>query len=253
MNLPINLFEYEQLAKVHLSQIAYDYYSSGAGDEITLQDNLAAFTRIKLRPKMLVDVSEIKLNTQVLGESLQLPLLIAPMAFQCLADPGGEIATAIAAASAGVGMVLSTLATKSLEEVATVANEWRWFQLYIHKDKGLTRALVERAYQSGYKALCLTVDAPVLGKRERDQHNQFRLPPGLQPANLSQIPGLDIPHTEGESGLLTYFAHQINPALTWQDLDWLQSLSPLPLVLKGILRSDDAMRAVESGVKGTTK
>ena len=245
----INLFGYEQLAKEHLSQIAFDYYSSGAWDEVTLRDNLAAFTRVKLRPKMLVDVSKINLTTQVLGESLQLPLLIAPMAFQCLADPEGEIATALAAEIAGVGMVLSTLATKSLEEVATVANGLQWFQLYIHKDQGLTQALVQRAYTAGYKAICLTVDAPMLGKRERDQRNEFTLPPGLHPANLTNISGLDIPQAPGESGLLTYFAQQINPAVTWKDLEWLQSLSPLPLVVKGILRADDAVRAVEYGAQ----
>ncbi|MBS9388486.1 MAG: alpha-hydroxy-acid oxidizing protein [Dolichospermum sp. UKL201] len=245
----INLFGYEQLAKEHLSQMAFDYYSSGAWDEVTLRDNLAAFTRVKLRPKMLVDVSKINLTTQVLGESLQLPLLIAPMAFQCLADPEGEIATALAAADAGVGMVLSTLATKSLEEVATVANGLQWFQLYIHKDQGLTQALVQRAYTAGYKAICLTVDAPMLGKRERDQRNEFTLPPGLHPANLTNISGLDIPQAPGESGLLTYFAQQINPAVTWKDLEWLQSLSPLPLVVKGILRADDAVRAVEYGAQ----
>ncbi|MBS3029910.1 MAG: alpha-hydroxy-acid oxidizing protein [Dolichospermum sp. DET50] len=246
---PINLFGYEQLAKEHLSQMAFDYYSSGAWDEVTLRDNLAAFTRVKLRPKMLVDVSKINLTTQVLGESLQLPLLIAPMAFQCLADPEGEIATALAAEIAGVGMVLSTLATKSLEEVATVANGLQWFQLYIHKDQGLTQALVQRAYTAGYKAICLTVDAPMLGKRERDQRNEFTLPPGLHPANLTNISGLDIPQATGESGLLTYFAQQINPAVTWKDLEWLQSLSPLPLVVKGILRADDAVRAVEYGAQ----
>ncbi len=246
---PINLFGYEQLAKEHLSQMAFDYYSSGAWDEVTLRDNLAAFTRVKLRPKMLVDVSEINLTTQVLGESLQLPLLIAPMAFQCLAHPEGEIATALAAETAGAGMVLSTLATKSLEEVAKVANALQWFQLYIHKDQGLTQALVERAYKAGYKAICLTVDAPMLGKRERDQRNEFTLPPGLHPANLTNISGLDIPQVQGESGLLTYFAQQINPAVTWKDLQWLQSLSPLPLVVKGILRADDAIRAVECGAQ----
>jgi 4-hydroxymandelate oxidase len=245
----INLFGYEQLAKEHLSQMAFDYYSSGAWDEVTLRDNLAAFTRVKLRPKMLVDVSKINLTTQVLGESLQLPLLIAPMAFQCLADPEGEIATALAAEIAGVGMVLSTLATKSLEEVATVAKGLQWFQLYIHKDQGLTQALVQRAYTAGYKAICLTVDAPMLGKRERDQRNEFTLPPGLHPANLTNISGLDIPQASGESGLLTYFAQQINPAVTWKDLEWLQSLSPLPLVVKGILRADDAVRAVEYGAQ----
>jgi 4-hydroxymandelate oxidase len=250
---PINLIEYEQLAKDHLSQMAFDYYSSGAGDELTLQDNRAAFARVKLLPRMLVDVSQINLSTKVLGQSLQLPLLIAPMAFQCLAHPDGEIATAQAAAKAGVGMVLSTLATKSIEEVATVTDNiphaLQWFQLYIHKDRGLTRVLVERAAATGYKALCLTVDAPVLGQRERDQRNEFTLPPGLHLANLQNISGLNIPYEQGESGLFTYVAQQLNSAVTWEELAWLQSISSLPLVLKGILRADDAVRAVEYGAK----
>ena len=257
---PINLFEYEKLAKDHLSQMTLDYYSSGAWDEITLQDNRAAFERVKLRPRILVDVSDVydglrlrNLTTSILGQPLQLPLLIAPMAFQCLAHPDGEVATALAAASAGVGMVLSTMATKSIEEVATACDKFpdslRWFQLYIHKDRGLTRALVEKAYKAGYKALCLTVDAPVLGQRERDRRNEFTLPPDLHLANLATISGLDIPHEKGKSGLFTYFAQQLNPAVTWHDLEWLQSLSPLPLVIKGILRGDDAVRAVEYGAK----
>lgn len=233
--------------------MALDYYSSGAWDEITLRDNRSAFERLKIRPRMLVDVSDRNLTTSILGQPLELPLLIAPMAFQCLAHPDGEIATATAAASAGVGMILSTLANKTIEEVAAVQqnfpNALQWFQLYIHKDRGLTRALVERAYKAGYKAICLTVDAPVLGQRERDKRNEFSLPPGLHAANLAIISGLDIPHAQGESGLFTYFAQQLNPALTWKDLEWLQSICPLPLVIKGILRGDDAVRAVECGVK----
>ncbi len=250
---PINLFEYEKLAPEYLSQMAHDYYSSGAGDEVTLRENRAAFEQIKLRPRMLIDVSDRHLNTSILGQPLQLPLLIAPMAFQCLAHREGEIATAEAAASAGVGMVLSTLATKTIEEVATTShnfpNALQWFQLYIHKDRGLTRALVERAEAAGYKALCLTVDAPVLGRRERDQRNEFALPPGLHAANLTNISQLDIPHQQGESGLFTYFAQQLNPAITWRDLEWIQSISGLPLILKGILRGDDAVRAIEYGAK----
>ncbi|GBE92660.1 alpha-hydroxy acid oxidase [Nostoc cycadae] len=249
---PINLWEYEQLAKQHLSQMAFDYYSSGAWDEITLRENRTAFEQVKLRPRMLVDVSDRNLTSSILGQPVQLPLLIAPMAFQCLAHPQGELATSLAAATAGVGMVLSTMATKSLEEVAAVGykhNALQWFQLYIHKDRGLTRNLVERAYAAGYQALCLTVDAPILGRRERDLRNEFTLPSGLHLANIVNISGLNIPQESGESGLFTYFAQQLNPAVTWRDLEWLQSLSPLPLVLKGILRGDDAVRAVEYGAK----
>ncbi|GET38578.1 alpha-hydroxy acid oxidase [Microseira wollei] len=260
---PINLFEYETRAKEHLSQMALDYYASGAGDEITLRDNRAAFERYKLRPRMLVDVSQRDLSTKILGQTLPLPILIAPMAFQCLAHPEGEIATAKAAAKLGSTMVLSTLATKSIEEVANASqnripsfpcsarerNSRLWFQLYVHRDRGLTKALVERAYKAGYQALCLTVDAPVLGKRERDMRNQFALPPGMELANLAALSDLEIAYKPGESGLFAYFLEQLNPALTWKDLEWLQSLSPLPLVVKGILRGDDAIRAVECGAK----
>lgn len=251
---PLSVSEYESLAFNHLSQMALDYYNSGAWDEVTLRDNRAAFERFKIRPRMLVDVSKRNLTTEVLGQSLQMPLLIAPMAFQCLAHPDGEVATANAAASAGVGMVLSTLATKSIEDVALAFDHHlyaapQWFQLYVHRDRGLTRALVERAYAAGYKALCLTVDAPLLGRRERDKRNQFALPPSLHLANLATLSGLDIPHQEGESGLFTYFAQQLDPAVTWRDLEWLQSLCPLPLAIKGILRGDDAVHAVEYGAK----
>ncbi|MCL1463785.1 alpha-hydroxy acid oxidase [Argonema galeatum] len=256
---PINLFEYETLAAKHLSQMALDYYASGAWDEITLRDNRAAFERYKLCPRMLVDVSRRDLSTTILGQSLQMPILIAPMAFQCLAHPEGEIATAKAAAKLGTVMVLSTLATKSLEEVALASKQTEqeassienrfWFQLYVHRDRGLTKALVERADEAGYRALCLTVDAPVLGRRERDRRNQFALPAGMELANLVTLTDLEIPYNPGESGLFTYFLEQLNPALTWKDLDWLQSISHLPLVVKGILRGDDAVRAVEHGAR----
>jgi 4-hydroxymandelate oxidase len=247
---PINLFEYQTLAKQQLSQMVWDYYASGAWDEITLRDNRAAFERYKLYPRMLVDVSQRDLSTTLLGQSLPLPILIAPMAFQCLAHPEGEIATAKAAAELGSVMVLSTLATTSMEEVARVRNQTpQWFQLYVHRDRGLTRALVERAYAAGFQALCLTVDAPMLGKRERDTRNQFVLPSGMELANFSSLTDLEIPFKPGESGLFAYVLEQFNPALTWTDLEWLQSLSPLPLVVKGILRGDDALRAVEHGAK----
>lgn len=247
---PINLFEYQTLASQQLPPMARDYYASGSWDEITLRDNRAAFERYKLRPRMLVDVSQRNLSTQILGQSLPLPILIAPMAFQCLAHPEGEIATAKAAASVGSLMVLSTLATKGMDEVSSVKKQApQWFQLYVHRDRALTRALVESAHAAGFQALCLTVDAPVLGKREKDMHNQFVLPPDMELANLSALTDLEISYNPGESGLFTYFLEQINPALTWADVEWLQSLSPLPVVVKGILRPDDAIRAVEHGAK----
>lgn len=251
---PLNLFEYESLAAEYLSEMAFDYYRSGAWDEVTLQDNRAAFDQYRIRPRMLVDVSKRDLSTKVLGQSMQLPFLIAPMAFQCLANPDGEVATARAASKAGVGMILSTMATKSIEEVAIALqpsslNLPPWFQLYVHRDRGLTQALVERAFAAGYQALCLTVDAPLLGRREQDKRNQFALPSGMRLANLATLSGLGIPEEAGESGLFSYFAQQLNPALTWHDLEWVKSLSPLPLVVKGILRGDDAVRALDYGVQ----
>ena len=252
MNKPINIFEYESLAPKYLSQMALDYYASGAWDEVTLRDNRTAYEKYKLRPRMLVDVSQRNLSTKILGQLMKMPILIAPMAFQCLAHPEGELATARVAADHGITMVLSTMSTKSLEDVALATNvpQSLWFQLYVHRDRFLTRTLVERAEAAGYQALCLTVDAPVLGVRERDRRNQFTLPSGLELANLTSMANLEIPETEEESGLFAYVANQFDPALTWQDLEWLQSLTSLPVIVKGILRGDDAVRAVEHGAKG---
>jgi 4-hydroxymandelate oxidase len=257
MTQPINLFEYESLAHQQLSRMALDYYASGAWDEVTLRDNRTAFEKFKLRPRMLVDVSQRDLSTTVLGQSLSLPILIAPTAFQCLAHPEGEVATAKVAANVGSAMVLSTMSTQPLEEVALTSKQVQsdsqtdshsplWFQLYVHRDRALTQNLVERAEAAGYSALCLTVDAPVLGCREKDKRNQFTLPLGMQLANLTHR---DIPEIVGESGLFAYFVQQLDPGLTWQDLEWLQSLTKLPIIVKGVLRGDDALRAVEHGAK----
>ncbi|MGK7937687.1 MAG: alpha-hydroxy acid oxidase [Xenococcaceae cyanobacterium] len=251
MSRPINLFEYETLAKQHLESMALDYYRSGALDEITLKENRLAINRYQLRPRMLVDVSQRDLSTTIAGQSLAIPILIAPMAFQCLAHPEGEIATAQAAASSGVGMVLSTMSTKSLETVAAQRqNTPQWFQLYIHRDRSLTQALVQRAEAAGYSALCLTVDAPMLGIRESDRRNQFTLPKTMELANLVSMVDVAIPQTTEESGLFAYFARQIDPSVTWKDIEWLQSTTSLPVLLKGILRGDDALKAYESGAKG---
>ncbi len=251
MSEPINLFDYEILAKQNLEPMVLDYYQSGALDEITLQENRLAINRYQLRPRMLVDVSKRDLTTTVVGQSLAMPVLIAPMAFQCLAHPEGEIATAKAAANKGVVMVLSTMSTKSLEAVAEQKNNTaQWFQLYIHRDRALTQALVQRAENAGYNALCLTVDAPMLGKRESDRRNQFTLPNTMELANLVSMADLAIPQTTEESGLFTYFAEQIDPSVTWKDVEWLQSITTLPVILKGILRGDDALKAYEFGAKG---
>ena len=251
----LNIFEYENNAKEVLSQKTWDYYSSGAWSELTLKDNIAAYERLKLRPRVLVDVSHRNLQSSILGRSIESPILIAPSAFHCLAHPDGELATAKAANQAGTIMILSTLSTKSIEEVSQVRtalnpNVGQIFQLYVHRDRELTRSLVERAYAAGFCAICLTVDTPMLGKRERDSRNQFTLPPELELANFRGTElALDSETQQAESGLFAYFQNQVSPGVTWNDLDWLASLSPLPIMVKGILRSDDAVRAIEHGAK----
>jgi len=240
---PINLFEYETLASQSLSPMARDYYASGAWDETTLRDNRAAYERYKLRPRVLVDVSQRDLSAEVMGQQLSLPILVAPMAFQCFATPEGEVATAKAVAALGTAMVLSTMSTQSLETVAQTPCK-RWFQLYVHRDRALTKDLVQRAESAGYSALCVTVDSPVLGCRERDERNEFILPPGLSLANLTTM---ELPAVAQQSGLLAYFIQEIDPSLTWKDLEWLQSITHLPIAVKGILRGDDALRAAEFG------
>ena len=182
-----------------------------------------------------------------------MPVLVAPTAFHRLADPEGEVATARAAAAAGTVMVLSTLSNSPVEEVVPAAGGALWFQLYVYQDRGATRALVQRVEAAGCRALVLTVDAPYLGRRERDVRNRFHLPPGLAVANLladgyGEVPAPSGP--VGDSGLAAYVSSLLDPALTWDDLDWLGSITRLPILVKGIVRADDALRAADRGAAG---
>ena len=179
--------------------MAYDYYASGAHDELTLRDNRAAFDRLRLAYRVLVDVAERELATTVLGQPVTMPVLVAPTAFHRLADPEGEVATARAAAAAGTVMVLSTLSNSPVEEVVPAAGGALWFQLYVYQDRGATRALVQRVEAAGCRALVLTVDAPYLGRRERDVRNRFHLPPGLAVANLLADGYGEVPAPLGQS------------------------------------------------------
>jgi 4-hydroxymandelate oxidase len=231
--------------------MAYDYYASGAEDERTLADNVAAWQRLRLRPRCLVDVSTRDLSTTVLGRPVSMPVLIAPTAFQRLAHPDGELATARAAAAEGTVMGLSTLSTSTLEEVAAAnGGGARWFQLYVYKDRGITRALVERAEGAGYEALALTVDAPLFGRRLRDMRNGFALPAGLTAANL--VPGGmgEVRRVDDDSGLATYIATMLDQSITWRDVAWLRSITRLPVIVKGVARGDDAAQAMAHGAAG---
>ena len=180
----INLSELEMKARELLPQTAYDYYASGADDEITLRENRVAYERITLLPRMLVDVSERHMGTTALGEPVSMPILVAPTAFQGLAHPEGEVATVKAAGAAKTLMTLSTLSTFSIEEVMAVATGPVWFQLYVFKDRAISASLVKRAEVAGCKAIVLTIDVPLLGRRERDVRNQFKLPNDLSVKNL---------------------------------------------------------------------
>src|SRR5215203_5827555 len=247
---PINLFDLEAIAREKLPRDAYDYYASGAHDEVTLRENRAAYDRLSLAYRVLVDVSRREMATTVLGQPVSMPLLVAPTAFHRLACPEGELATVRAAGAAGTVMILSTLSTTAVEEVVAAASGPVWFQLYVYRDRQATEGLVRRAEAAGCQALVLTVDAPFLGRRERDVRNRFRLPPGLAVANMLPAGYGDVPPAIADSGLAAYFAYLLNPSLSWPDVAWLQSLTSLPVVVKGIVRPDDALRAAEAGAAG---
>jgi 4-hydroxymandelate oxidase len=245
-----NLADYEREAAERLPREVLDYYASGANDEWTLRENRAAFERLRLFYKVLVDVSQRSLATTLLGHPLSMPIAIAPTAFHRLAHPDGELATARAAGQAGTLMILSTLSNTRVEEVVAAATGPVWFQLYVYRDRGATRALVERVEAAGVSALVLTVDAPLLGRRERDVKNRFVLPPGLCIENMLPEGLHELPAPQIDSGLAAYFANMLEPALTWKDLAWLGSVTKLPILVKGVVRADDALRAVEHGAKG---
>ena len=241
---PINVHDYERLAEEKLEPGAFGYYAGGAGDEWTLRDNVEAYRRWVLRPRVLVDVSSVTTATTVLGTDVSMPILVAPTAFHRLAHPHGELATARGAEAAGTIMCLSTLATSSQAEVVEVAPSRRlWYQLYWHPDRGITRRIVEEAERAGFRAIVLTVDLPVLGNRERDLRTGFVLPDELVPPFASADPSV----TEVGSEVIGLM---VDPRISWKDLEWLRSLSDLPLLVKGVLTAEDALLAVEHGCEG---
>jgi 4-hydroxymandelate oxidase len=250
MHAPLNLRDYERLAAAALAPMAWDYYRSGACDELTLARNEHAFDALSLHYRVLVDVSRRSTACSLLGRSLAMPVLIAPTAFHRLAHPEGELATARAAADAGTIMVLSTLSNTRVEEVVAATAAEVWFQLYVYRDRGATRALIERVRAAGCKALVLTVDAPLLGRRERDVRNAFALPESVSIANMHAEGARHVRAEDGGSGLAAYFAQLLDPSLTFADLEWLASIAQLPVLVKGVVRADDAQRALDHGAAG---
>ena len=244
----LNIADYARVAATKLPKDVLGYYEGGALDEITLRENTDGWERLKLYYKVLAGVGPRELGATVLGQTVSMPICVAPTAFHRLACEEGEIATARAAKKAGTLFVLSSLSNTPMEEVFPQAGSPRWFQLYIYKDREVTRALVQRAEAAGAEAIVLTVDAPGLGTRERDMRNRFTLPPGLAVANLAPAGKADMPNVDG-SGLAAYVRDNFKSDLGIDDLDWLCGCTRLPVVVKGVCRGDDAWRAAEHGAK----
>src|SRR5487761_169980 len=224
----INVADYLEAASAKVDPGIWCYFEGGAGDEVTLRANVAAYGRWRLRPRMLVDVSEVSTATTLLGTPVASPLGVAPFAMQRLIDPEGEVATARAARGAGVLMCVSTLTTSTHAQIAEAGEGPRWLQLYVLNDRARTSAHITEAREAGYSAVVLTVDLPYVGRRERDLRLGFQNPP----------PDLHLPYAN---------LFENSPALTWRDLEWIRAEMPIPLVVKGILTREDATLAVEHG------
>ena len=232
---PLNVYEYAKLAQERMEPAFWDYYHGGSDDEVTLRASRAAYERIRLRPRVLVDVSNCDTCTTVLGTPVSMPILVAPMALHCLAHPEGECATAQGAGMAGTLMIASTTATRNIEEIAGAVTGPLWFQLYVYPSFEVAAKLVRRAEAAGYRAIVLTVDLPRLGRREKDIRNNVTIPPP--------------PYCEANFVDVEKVGQEWVP-LTWESLSWLRSITSLPILLKGILTAEDAALAVEHGVDG---
>ena len=244
----INLFDYEREAEGRIPPAYWGYIAGGANDEVTVGANRAAFDRLLIRYRTMVDVTTRSLATTVLGVPVSMPVLVAPTAMQKLAHPDGECATARASRAAGTLMVTSTTATTRLNEVIGASPGPMWFQTYLYQDRGKSQALIEEAVRSGYTGVVLTVDAPLLGRRERDIRSGFTLPKHLTIANAADAGMAVVPEaSEGASGLMLHFRSLHDAALQPKDLAWVRDISGLPVIVKGIVRGDDALKAVDHG------
>ena len=248
MNGLVTLADHEQRAREQLDPGAWAYLFGGAADEITLRENIDAWQRLRLRPRVLQPLAGGHTGLRLLGRPLAHPILVAPMAYQRLAHPLGEAASALASAVLGAGYVLSTQSSVLLEDVAPLvlgepARGPLWFQLYLQPDRDLTLSLVRRAEAAGFEALVLTVDAPVQGPRDRERRAGFQLPPGIAAVLLPSA----VDQTRARGGLFDTLLHS---SPTWDDLDWLHSQTTLPILLKGITHPDDARLAIDHGAAG---
>jgi 4-hydroxymandelate oxidase len=228
--------------------MAYEYIAGGAGDEVTLRDNRTRFDAIRLKPRVLRDVSKLDTSSTLFGQRLEHPILLAPTAYHKITHPEGEVATARGAGATHTTMCVSSFATTSIEDVAKAATSPLWFQLYVQPDRGFTKALVQRAEAAGCRALLVTCDTPVIGTRNRETRAGFRLPPGLERENLKGLLGNASRVAHVDEG--TIYSALFDPALTWQGIDWIRSFAKVPVILKGILSPEDAALAVQHGAHG---
>jgi isopentenyl diphosphate isomerase/L-lactate dehydrogenase-like FMN-dependent dehydrogenase len=243
VELPVTLADFERRAAELLEPGPYGYYAGGAGDEITLRDNERAWRRIAIRPRVMVDVSTVDMGTTLLGSEHPHPVMVAPVAFQSLAHPGGERATAGAAAAAGAVFCLSSLATTTPADAAAAApGASRWMQLYVFRDRGVSDDLVAQAVEHGYEAIVVTVDLPVLGMREREIRSGYAIDARTVVPSVAAM---------GRAGLkLTEIGLLIDPSLTWADIEAFAGRSGLPVLVKGVLTAQDARLAAEHGAAG---
>ncbi|MFP5224712.1 MAG: alpha-hydroxy acid oxidase [Actinomycetota bacterium] len=240
-----NIEDLHSIARERLSSPVYGYFAGGAGDELTLRDNIEAFQRIKIAYRTMIDISAASMKTSLLGIDLSMPIILAPTALHRMAHEEGEIATAKAAAEAGTLMTLSTISSVPLEEVAAAAPHGkRWFQLYLFNTPEQTETLIARAEAAGYGAIVLTADAPILGRRERDLRLGFSLPDGVQAVHFDLVPRSTF--SPEEPPTIGAFIHQ--PDLSWAHLAWIRERTQLPIILKGIVRGDDAEKARDAGI-----
>ena len=242
----ICLADFEPLAKAKMAAQSWEYLCAGAGDEITVRWNEEAYRRIRLKPRILVDVSKLDTRVTIFGQEHAFPILLAPVAAQKLMHPDGESASARGASAAGATMVVSSFANTSLEDVAAVAKSPLWFQLYAQPDHGFTRELVQRAEAAGYRALCLTVDTVTTGARNREARAAVKLLP-IPNFEKLKVPDGDVSLHTGSQDV---FKSVLDASMSWKEIDWLRSVAKIPLVLKGVLNPDDADLAVKHGVSG---
>jgi 4-hydroxymandelate oxidase len=237
------------MAREVLPPHVFDFIAGGAEDEVSLRLNRSAFESIEFRPRVLVDVSRVDTSTTVLGQRVTLPVMLAPVALHQLVNPEGELATARAAARAGTVMILSTMSSTRMEEVAAAAAGPKWFQLYCYSDRSVTERMVRRAAAAGFQALVLTVDVPRLGRRERDYRHGTTFPRDVIPRNF--VGEIDLgPDASQATALTAMTAQLLDASLTWETVDWLRQISNLPVLVKGVLTAEDAVLAVEHGVAG---